>query len=121
MIREKVSPQTSSATRAEARAEVIVFAIGASTLGKVLVARSSAGVCAILMGSDRDELEADLAIRFPQARLAANEPAIDDDLVKVIRFVEEPAHGLCLPLDMRGTPFQRRMWKSFAPPRREGR
>ncbi len=80
-------------------------------LGQVLVARSHIGVCAILMGFDPAELQADLAARFPQATLVANEAVIRDDLAKVIRFLDKPAEGLDLSLDMRGTPFQRRVWE----------
>ncbi len=82
-------------------------------LGPVLVARSVNGVCAILMGADHDELKTDLASRFPQAILVANEAVVHDDLAKVIRFVDKPAEGLHLTLDMRGTPFQRRIWEKL--------
>jgi O6-methylguanine-DNA--protein-cysteine methyltransferase len=56
-------------------------------------------------------LVADLVVRFPDATLIASEAVVRDDLAKVIRFVEKPAEGLHLPLDMRGTPFQRRVWE----------
>jgi AraC family transcriptional regulator of adaptative response/methylated-DNA-[protein]-cysteine methyltransferase len=82
-------------------------------LGPGVVARSVNGVCAILIGADRDELEADLAARFPQATLVANQVVVRDDLAKLIRFVDKPAEGLHLTLDMRGTPFQRRVWEKL--------
>src|ERR1700738_95257 len=89
----------------------IAFLIGESALGKVLVARSAVGVCAILIGSDTDELSSDLATRFPDSRLVADEQQFRDDLSKVVRFIDKPSEGLDLPLDMRqGTPFQRRVW-----------
>jgi O6-methylguanine-DNA--protein-cysteine methyltransferase len=78
-----------------------------------LVARSVNGVCAILIGADHDELEADLAARFPQATLVANEAVVHDDLAKVIRFADKPAEGFHLTLDMRGTPLQRRVWEKL--------
>jgi AraC family transcriptional regulator of adaptative response/methylated-DNA-[protein]-cysteine methyltransferase len=105
------SETTSQAVRAASQAETISYAIGQDTLGHVLVARSVAGVCAILIGADRDELEEDIASRFPKAKLVANEAAVQDDLTKIIRFVDKPADGLDLPLDLRGTPFQRRAWE----------
>ena len=86
----------------------IAYSIGDNALGKILVARSAVGVCAILIGSDDDELTNDLAACFPMSRLIPNEPCLRDDLDRVARFVERPDAGLDLPLDMRrGTPFQR--------------
>jgi O-6-methylguanine DNA methyltransferase len=93
--------------------DILTYATGECALGDVLVARSIKGVCAILLGADHDELEADLAARFPQAALVANEPFVHDDLAKVIRFVDRPAEGLHLMLDMRGTPLQRRVWEKL--------
>jgi AraC family transcriptional regulator of adaptative response/methylated-DNA-[protein]-cysteine methyltransferase len=93
--------------------DILSYAIAAFALGQVLVARSRNGVCAILIGEGHDELEADLAARFPQATLVANEAIVHDDLAKLIRFVDEPAEGLDLTLDMRGTPLQRRVWQKL--------
>jgi methylated-DNA-[protein]-cysteine S-methyltransferase/AraC family transcriptional regulator of adaptative response/methylated-DNA-[protein]-cysteine methyltransferase len=53
----------------------------------------------------------DLAARFPQATLVANGTSVQDDLAEVLRFLEQPADGLHLTLDMRGTSFQRRVWE----------
>ena len=69
--------------------------------------------CAILLGDDAGELEADLAGRFPEAALVANEVKVRDDLAKVVRYAEKPAEGLDLALDMRGTPLQRRIWQQI--------
>jgi O-6-methylguanine DNA methyltransferase len=92
----------------------IAFSIGESALGKALVARSAVGVCAILIGSDTDELSSDLATRFPDSRLVADEQQLRDDLSEVVRFIEKPSEGLDLPLDIRhGTPFQRRVWDAL--------
>ena len=113
MIAQDGSVPRTSSTSAGAAAEAIAFAIGESSLGQILVARSTRGVCAILIGTDKDELEADLAARFPGARLSHDESALRADLKKVIRFVDKPASGLDLPLDLRGTPFQRRVWTAL--------
>jgi AraC family transcriptional regulator of adaptative response/methylated-DNA-[protein]-cysteine methyltransferase len=91
----------------------ITYATSDCALGRVLVARSDKGVCALLLGADQDELKADLAIRFPRAKLAINETALRNDLEKVVRFLEAPGGGLHLRLDMRGTPFQRRVWEKL--------
>jgi AraC family transcriptional regulator, regulatory protein of adaptative response / methylated-DNA-[protein]-cysteine methyltransferase len=111
MIFETTVRRESTPSPANAPVEILAYATGECALGKVLVARSHNGVCAILMGSDRAELQADLAARFPQTTLVANETVIRDDLAKVIRFLDKPAEGLDLSLDMRGTPFQRRVWE----------
>jgi len=91
----------------------IAFATGTSILGTVLVARSARGVCAVLIGSEAGELTADLAARFPQNRLVRNDPRLDSDLERVRRFIETPARGLDLELDVHGTPFQRRVWDAL--------
>jgi AraC family transcriptional regulator, regulatory protein of adaptative response / methylated-DNA-[protein]-cysteine methyltransferase len=93
--------------------DVFLFGVGDTALGKVLLARSAKGVCAILLGDDVGELEANLANRFPKATLVANEVFIRDDLAKVVRYAEKPSEGLDLPLDMRGTPLQRRIWQQI--------
>jgi O-6-methylguanine DNA methyltransferase len=90
----------------------IVFSIGDGALGQVLVARTADGVCAILIGSDGEELENDLAVRFPGSRRIWNHASVREDLAKVLRFIERPAEGLDLTLDVRGTPFQRRVWEA---------
>jgi O-6-methylguanine DNA methyltransferase len=102
-----------AATHARVAVEILFYGIGECALGHMLIARSASGVCAILLGTDQDELAADLAARFPGAKLVANEAIVQDDLAKVIRFVDEPTEGLHLTLDMRGTAFQRRVWEKL--------
>jgi len=113
MISETATRPAPAAMPADEATDVISYATAECALGKVLVGRSAAGVCAILLGDDCDKLEADLAFRFPKATLVANEAAIHDDLAKVARFVDRPAEGLDLTLDMRGTPFQRLVWEKL--------
>jgi AraC family transcriptional regulator, regulatory protein of adaptative response / methylated-DNA-[protein]-cysteine methyltransferase len=103
----------SKAASGLATVDTISHGTGECALGRVLVARSVSGVCAILSGADNDELLADLAVRFPKAELIANEAVVHDDLAKVIRFVDKPSEGLDLSLDLRGTPFQRRVWETL--------
>jgi AraC family transcriptional regulator, regulatory protein of adaptative response / methylated-DNA-[protein]-cysteine methyltransferase len=93
--------------------DTISYATDESALGCVLVARSVSGVCAILIGADDNELVTDLAARFPEAKLVVNEAVVQDDLAKVTHFVDKPTEGLDLPLDLRGTPFQRRVWEAL--------
>jgi AraC family transcriptional regulator of adaptative response/methylated-DNA-[protein]-cysteine methyltransferase len=102
-----------AAEPANTAADVLFFGVGATALGKVLLARSAKGVCAILLGDDAGELEADLARRFPEATRVENEVMVRDDLAKVVRYAEKPSEGLDLVLDMRGTPLQRRIWQQI--------
>ena len=62
----------------------IIFATRECVLGEVLVARSAVGVCAILIGSEAEDLKSDLAMRFTGSKLIANEPQLRDDLSKVV-------------------------------------
>jgi O-6-methylguanine DNA methyltransferase len=113
MISETTTRSTLDGTRANAYTETISYATSGCMLGQVLVARSVKGVCAILLGDDRDDLKADLAVRFPGVKFASNEAAVNDDLAKVISFLDKPSVVLRLPLDMRGTPLQRRVWEKL--------
>ncbi|HEY2481180.1 MAG TPA: bifunctional DNA-binding transcriptional regulator/O6-methylguanine-DNA methyltransferase Ada [Caulobacteraceae bacterium] len=92
---------------------VIRFAIGQSSLGAILVAATDAGVCAILMGDDPEALAKDLQDRFPRAELIGADRAFEATVAKVVGLVERPGHGLDLPLDIRGTAFQRRVWDAL--------
>ncbi len=91
----------------------IRYAIGQSSLGLVLVAASARGVCAILFGDEPQSLERDLAKQFPRARLNGSDGDFKRLAAKVIRFVENPSLGLDLPLDIRGTAFQHRVWEAL--------
>jgi len=91
----------------------IRFAVGQCALGSVLVAQSARGVCAILLGDDPDALVRDLQDRFPRATLLGGEAAFEQTVARVIAFVEAPARGLDLPLDVRGTAFQQRVWAAL--------
>jgi AraC family transcriptional regulator, regulatory protein of adaptative response / methylated-DNA-[protein]-cysteine methyltransferase len=102
-----------NAEAANAAADVLFYTTGECVLGKVLVARSTKGVCAILLGDDPQALVSDLALRFPKATLIASEAMVSDDLAKVARFAANPSEGLDLALDMRGTPLQRRIWETI--------
>ena len=91
----------------------IRFAIGECSLGAILVARSDKGVCAILLGDDPDALLRDLQDRFPQARLLGGDVGFETLVANVVGFVEAPRLGLDLPLDVRGTAFQQRVWQAL--------
>lgn len=91
----------------------IRFAIGESSLGPILVASSEKGVCAILMGDDPNALAKDLQDRFPKANLIGADEEYERLVAKVVGFIEAPKIGLDLPLDVRGTAFQRRVWQAL--------
>jgi AraC family transcriptional regulator of adaptative response/methylated-DNA-[protein]-cysteine methyltransferase len=91
----------------------IRFAVGQCSLGAILVAASTKGVCAILMGDDPEALVCDLQDRFSKATLVGADPAFEALVAKVVGFVEAPSLGLGLPLDVRGTVFQQRVWKAL--------
>lgn len=104
---------TASRYRTGGAGETIRHALGHGTLGTVLVAATSRGVCAILLGDDADTLRADLAARFPQADLQPGGDAFAAWVDQVVALVDDPTHGLSLPLDIRGTAFQRRVWEAL--------
>jgi AraC family transcriptional regulator of adaptative response/methylated-DNA-[protein]-cysteine methyltransferase len=93
--------------------EVIRFAVGDCSLGSILAASSVKGVCAILMGDDPQALISDLNDRFPNAEIIAGDRDYERVIAQVIAFVEAPQLGLSLPLDLRGTAFQQRVWKAL--------
>ncbi|MEO8925371.1 MAG: bifunctional DNA-binding transcriptional regulator/O6-methylguanine-DNA methyltransferase Ada [Caldimonas sp.] len=90
--------------------EVLTFAVGQCSLGAILVASSAKGVAAILLGDDPQALVRDLEDRFPRAQLVGGDAAYEQLVAQVVGTVEAPAHGLALPLDVRGTAFQQRVW-----------
>ena len=90
--------------------ETIRFAVGECSLGSILVAATARGVCAILLGDDPAALANELEDRFPRAELVGADREFESLVARIVGFVETPAPGLDLPLDIRGTTFQRRIW-----------
>ena len=78
-----------------------------------MVASTKKGVAAILLGDDPDELVHDLQDRFPKAHLIGADSDYEALVAQVVGFVEAPRIGLNLPLDVRGTAFQERVWKAL--------
>jgi AraC family transcriptional regulator of adaptative response/methylated-DNA-[protein]-cysteine methyltransferase len=99
--------------RAGGRGAVIRFAAGECSLGSILVAATDKGVCAIEFGEDPDQLVRALQDRFPNARLIGADADFERLVARVVGFVEAPARGLDLPLDIRGTAFQQRVWQAI--------
>lgn len=100
--------------RSGASGEQIRFALGECVLGTILIAASEKGVCAILLGDDPEALLRDLEGRFPKARLIGGDKSFEATIAKVVGFVDAPQLGLELPIDVRGTAFQHRVWKALS-------
>jgi O-6-methylguanine DNA methyltransferase len=107
-----LAPRETASIKSVAAHE-IEFAVGDCALGKVLVARSPIGVCAILFGSTDEEVEQDLAASFPGSRIVSNNRRLRADLAKILQFTAVPRNPLELDLDIRGTPFQLRVWNAL--------
>ena len=91
----------------------IRFAVGQCSLGSVLVAATGRGTCAILLGDDPEELTHELERRFPRARLIGADPTFERHVARVVGLVEYPGRHTTLPLDIRGTAFQQRVWQAL--------
>ncbi|HEX2251613.1 MAG TPA: bifunctional DNA-binding transcriptional regulator/O6-methylguanine-DNA methyltransferase Ada [Gemmatimonadales bacterium] len=110
---QQVLGMTPTSYRAGGVRAEIRFAVGECSLGSILVARSERGICAILLGDDPDALVRDLQNRFPKATLIGGDAEFEELVAHVIGFVEAPRLGLDLPLDIRGTAFQQRVWQAL--------
>jgi AraC family transcriptional regulator of adaptative response/methylated-DNA-[protein]-cysteine methyltransferase len=110
---DQVLGMTPSNYRAGGANTEIRFAIGECSLGAILVASSDKGVCAILLGDDPDALARDFQDRFPKSNLIGGDSEFEQLVAKVVGFIEAPAIGLDLPLDVRGTAFQQRVWQAL--------
>lgn len=91
----------------------IRYGIGQSSLGRVLAAASARGICSIMLGDNDQDLIRDLEHRFPNARAIEADAGFALTVAEVVGLVEEPVRGLALPLDIRGTAFQRRVWQAL--------
>jgi len=94
--------------RSAVRQPDIQYGLFASSLGLVLTATNDRGLCAILLGDDKDALVNDLKSRFPKARLIPGAP-----VTAVARLIEKPGTELNTPLDLQGTVFQQRVWQAL--------
>jgi AraC family transcriptional regulator of adaptative response/methylated-DNA-[protein]-cysteine methyltransferase len=92
----------------------IRFAVGQCSLGAILVAATSKGICAIMLGDEAEALVTELQDRFPKATLVGGDTSFEDWVARVVGFVETPRIGFDLPLDLRGTLFQQRVWRALS-------
>jgi AraC family transcriptional regulator, regulatory protein of adaptative response / methylated-DNA-[protein]-cysteine methyltransferase len=104
---------TPSEFRAGGNGATIRFAVGECSLGAILVAATEKGVCAIQFGDDPDALLRNLQDAFPKAQLVGGDKGFEQLVAKVVGFVEAPQRGLDLPLHVRGTAFQQKVWRAL--------
>ena len=109
----RVLGMTPGAARRGGAGEVIRTAVAESALGPLMVGATERGVCFIGFAEDADALEGDLRWRFPAARIEPASEALAETVRAVVGFIEEPKAALALPLDLRGTAFQRRVWEAL--------
>lgn len=104
---------TPKAYRAGGRDIAVWFAVGVCSLGDILVAESARGVCAILLGDNPQTLIENLQDNFPHAQLLGNDEDFEKRVATIVGFVDQPGGHLALPLDIRGTAFQQRVWHAL--------
>ncbi|MEG1038510.1 MAG: bifunctional DNA-binding transcriptional regulator/O6-methylguanine-DNA methyltransferase Ada [Pseudomonas sp.] len=104
---------TPGSYRAGGANTTIRFAIGQCSLGAILVAQSDRGICAILLGDDPQVLLEELQDKFPKANLLGGDAEFESLVARVVGLIELPAVDLDLPLDLRGTAFQERVWQAL--------
>lgn len=104
---------TPRAFRAGGRDLVIEYGTAACSLGRVLVARTHRGICAVMLGDDDGSLGQQLADRFPKATIDAAPAPFRDTLDAVVALIETPSSSVDLPIDLHGTIFQQRVWQAL--------
>jgi AraC family transcriptional regulator of adaptative response/methylated-DNA-[protein]-cysteine methyltransferase len=105
---------TPKAFRAGGGHTTIRFAVGECSLGSILVAATANGICAILLGDDPERLAETLQKRFSRANLVGGDREFEQWMATVVGFIDHPAKGLSLPLDVQGTAFQQRVWRALS-------
>lgn len=96
-----------------AKGERVTYAIAPSSLGQVLVARTTRGICSVTIGDDAGALAAEVAREFPGAVLAAGNRELRAAMRQVVAALEGSAPDPRLPLDVRATAFQQRVWREL--------
>ena len=93
--------------------EAVRYTALATPYGWIGVAATDRGVAAIELADDRSTVCAAIAKRFERADLMQDDAALRDIVAAVVRYIERPAAGLTLPLDVQGTAFTRRVWRAL--------
>jgi AraC family transcriptional regulator of adaptative response/methylated-DNA-[protein]-cysteine methyltransferase len=111
--RHQHETQPNSPTPRKYTAMTIYFALDKCSLGTILVAQSEKGICAVLLGDETQYLLDDLQQRFPKATIVAGNSSFQKTIAQIINVIEQPQLTLALPLDIRGTLFQQRVWQAL--------
>jgi AraC family transcriptional regulator, regulatory protein of adaptative response / methylated-DNA-[protein]-cysteine methyltransferase len=104
---------TPGALRRGGEGEVVRTANADCQFGRLLVGTTDRGVCFIGFGQPDEVLLDDLRQRFPRADIVSDDAALANTVHSVLNFLEEPKQALDLPLDLRGTAFQQRVWRTL--------
>lgn len=104
---------TPGAARRGGQGEVIRTAAADCPFGRLLVGTTDKGVCFLGFAEPDDALMGDLRRRFPKAAVVADDAGLKETVDAVLSFLEEPKQALELPLDLRGTAFQQRVWRTL--------
>jgi len=91
----------------------INYTIVSSSMGRLLVAMTDRGVCAVRMGDSDSDLETDLREEFPQAQITRADSALRDPVQKILNHLDNNEPRLDLPIDVRSTAFQRQVWEKL--------
>ena len=113
MTLNTIAPTEPVTATHEIYSDAASYAFGISSLGQVLVAVTKQGICAILLGSDRERLIADLKQNFPVAHPAGPNEVPDDWIARIVARIESPAIPFDLPLDLRGSDFEVKVWQAL--------
>jgi AraC family transcriptional regulator, regulatory protein of adaptative response / methylated-DNA-[protein]-cysteine methyltransferase len=104
---------TPGARRRGGNGETIRFVTVSTPLGWALVAATERGICMTALGDDRNQLASALRQRFPAAEVIAEDGGLRQWADRIVRFITAPGENLDLPLDIRGTAFQARVWRAL--------
>lgn len=91
----------------------IKYTIVGSSMGRLLVAMTERGVCALRMGDNDRELEKDLREEFPHAEIERADQVLREPVEKILDHLDNNEPRLNLPLDIRSTAFQRQVWEKL--------
>ncbi len=105
--------ETPALKRSRPRVEGLRYSIAPCPLGYLLLAVSAKGACALLMGDAPEPLLAELRQRFAEAALQVDDAGLNDDVQQVVSQLNDAQHPAQLPLDIRGTAFQQRVWRAL--------
>ncbi len=109
----KLLGMTPGALRRGGAGETIRTAIADCRFGRLLVGATATGVCFLGFAEPDDALLGDLRARFPKATILADDASLTETIRTIIGFMDEPRQALDLPLDLRGTAFQLRVWEAL--------